>query len=82
MNSSSVTIRSARLTAVFVVLLGLLAVSVQGCQDNSPSDPTTRALADPMNYSPHFQNPDVSGVRRPEFGSNSSNQDMDHVLNP
>jgi hypothetical protein len=57
-----------------------------GCASNSghanpPSDPTTRAMADPMHYSPPDDS-DISGGGMTNFDSKAFNKDMDHVLNP
>jgi hypothetical protein len=68
--------------SICVLVLGLVAISMDGCADNPQSDPTTRALSDPMGYSPRFQDPDISGGGISDFHSDSFKKDMDHVLNP
>jgi hypothetical protein len=44
-------------------------------------DPTTRALGDPMNYSPQ-DDQDISGGGVTDFHGQAFKKDMDHVLNP
>jgi hypothetical protein len=65
-----------------IAAAGLLAVAA-GCS-SSPrheDDPTTRALNDPMNYSPD-KDDDISGGGLTAFHGDAFKKDMDHVLNP
>jgi|HubBroStandDraft_1064217.scaffolds.fasta_scaffold389284_2 hypothetical protein len=61
----------------------ILAACDSNSQNSSQSDPTTRALSDPMGYSPNF---DDTGVTDEKGMADSDPQglkrDMDHVLNP
>jgi hypothetical protein len=73
----------------FVILLvasaGAIMVGAAGCSSDSPQandDPTTRAMSDPMNYSPDHENEDISGGGMTEFHGDAFKKDMDHVLNP
>ena len=73
---------SNRLTILLALIF--LTIAPFGCSSNSPSaqdDPTTRALSDPMNYSPN-QNDDISGGGMTDFDKDAFKKDMDHVLNP
>ena len=49
---------------------------------SSGDDPTTRALSDPMNYSPKDQDQDIAGGGLTDFHQDAFKKDMDHVLNP
>ncbi len=79
-----------RLTTRLLVLtaggaLALLAAACSSSQqsaDGAYADPTTRALSDPMNYSPNMDNPDISGGGVGDYHSQSMQKDVDHVLNP
>jgi len=63
---------------------GALALAA-GCSSSPPktddSDSTTRALNDPMNYSPQDED-DISGGGVTEFHGDAFKKDMNHVLNP
>ena len=70
--------------AAVMTLAAVLAGS--GCASNSSGasgfdDPTTRAMADPMNYSPP-DDADISGGGIADFNSKAFHKDMDHVVNP
>jgi hypothetical protein len=63
-----------------------LILGASGCASNSgdgswADDPTTRAMADPMNYSPPDDS-DISGGGIADFNSKAFHKDMDHVVNP
>jgi hypothetical protein len=65
---------------------GLAAgLTVSGCssspQTAGEGDPTTRAMADPMNYAPS-EDQDISGGGLTDFHGDAFKKDMDHVLNP
>jgi hypothetical protein len=67
---------------VTVLAGGGLAVAAGCASSNSTKDdPTTRALGDPMNYSPNGDQ-DISGGGLTDFHRDAFNKDMDHVLNP
>jgi hypothetical protein len=69
--------------AVTVLAAGTLAVAA-GCASSASKpedDPTTRALGDPMNYSPNKED-DISGGGISDFHGDAFKKDMDHVLNP
>jgi hypothetical protein len=70
------------LPALFVAALAVLAVGCTMDSESDRDDPTTRALSDPMNYSPSDQDQDVSGGGLTNFDSHAFKKDMDHVLNP
>ncbi len=72
------------ITTAGAVMLGTAIFGGVGCSSDSSSakdDPTTRALSDPMNYSPS-QNEDISGGGLTDFHGDAFKKDMDHVLNP
>jgi hypothetical protein len=65
--------------------LGAAMLGGAGCSSDSTSerdDPTTRALSDPMNYSPSQDGQDISGGGVSDFHGDAFKKDMDHVLNP
>jgi hypothetical protein len=73
----------------FVILLiasaGAAMLGAAGCSSDSSGngdDPTTRAMSDPMNYSPGHEDEDISGGGLTDFNSDAFKKDMDHVLNP
>ena len=50
---------------------------------SAESDPTTRALADPMGYSPDFDNASVTdGKGISDVDSPGLKRDVNHVVNP
>jgi hypothetical protein len=70
------------LTIGCVAALGWVGV---GCTDSASTDsgdPTTRALSDPMGYTPDHSDEDISGGSVTNFDSDAFKKDMDHVLNP
>lgn len=73
--------RPIRWGALFLFSAGIFAWAaiLAGCQQNHDNDPTTRALADPMNYSPNFGNNsnDPSNMDSRSFG-----KELNDVLNP
>ena len=69
-------------TLIATVLAGCGLALAAGCMSESTrDDPTTRALSDPMNYSPNGDQ-DISGGGLTDFHRDAFNKDMDHVLNP
>jgi hypothetical protein len=65
-----------------LLTMGILMLGALGCASNStPDDPTTRAMANPMQYSPPDDS-DISGGGLTNFDSKAFHKDMDHVLNP
>jgi hypothetical protein len=74
-----------RFVVLLMALAGVAMVFAAGCSSETPSDegdPTTRALSDPMNYSPGHEDEDISGGGTTEFHGDAFKKDMDHVLNP
>ena len=70
---------------VFLVGAGALALLAVGCTTQSSSsydDPTTRALSDPMNYSPSNQDDNITGGGITNFDSDAFKKDVNHVVNP
>jgi hypothetical protein len=68
---------------VLALAAGAMALAA-GCSSSATSaegDPTTRALNDPMNYSPDADQ-DVTGGGLTDFHGDAFKKDMDHVLNP
>jgi len=67
---------------MMAIAAGGLALAA-GCSTSSPrsEDSTTRALNDPMNYSPQSED-DISGGGLMDFHGDAFKKDMDHVLNP
>ena len=73
--------RMVILTIVFAAGLAWMA----GCTETPTSDagdPTTRALSDPMGYTPNHDNEDITGGGFTDFDSDAFKKDMDRVLNP
>ena len=68
-----------------LLTMGILMLGALGCASNSPNgnsdDPTTRSMADPMQYSPPDDS-DISGGGLTNFDSKGFHKDMDHVFNP
>jgi hypothetical protein len=61
----------------------ILAACDSNSQNSSQSDPTTRALSDPMGYSPNFDDTGVTdGKGMADSDPQGLKRDMDHVLNP
>ncbi len=74
-----------RIALAGIGAVGLLALAACGAdsQDSSQSDPTTRALADPMGYSPDFDNTGVTdGKGIGDSDPDGLKRDVNHVLNP
>ncbi|HEX4055633.1 MAG TPA: hypothetical protein VHX86_15315 [Tepidisphaeraceae bacterium] len=72
------------LTSV-IAAAGALTLLASGCSSDSQSsadDPTTRALSDPMNYSPPEKGQDLSGGGLTNFDDSAFKKDTDHDLNP
>jgi hypothetical protein len=71
---------------LIVVGVGVAALVIAGCASSeSPTfsdDPTTRAMADPMAYSPNMDNPDITGGGLTNFDSKAFKKDVDDVFNP
>jgi hypothetical protein len=65
---------------VFVLVLSAVLCQT-GCQSTTVDDPTTRAQADPMGYSPDFNNKNSSSGLM-DFDSQGFNKDMHDFLNP
>jgi hypothetical protein len=65
-----------------VAALSWLAVGCMEEPSTDSGDPTTRALSDPMGYTPSQDNEDISGGGFTNFDSDAFKKDMDHVLNP
>ena len=67
------------------MVIGAAALVLSGCsmddRAGSYDDPTTRAMADPMGYSPE-KDPSITGGGISDFNSNDFKRDLDHVLNP
>ena len=53
-----------------------------GCADDQPAnnDPTQKAMQDPMNYKPEFEQRDAASENRNQ--PDGLGKDLDHVLNP
>jgi hypothetical protein len=69
---------------VLLAACGLALAAACSSNKQPEDDPTTRALGDPMNYSPNADqdNPDISGGGLTDFHGQAFKKDMDHVLNP
>jgi hypothetical protein len=57
-----------------------------GCADETQQKPadraSDRALADPFNYSPDMEKPDISGGDTAHFDKDAFKRDVDDVVNP
>ncbi|MGA3065822.1 MAG: hypothetical protein ABSF29_03130 [Tepidisphaeraceae bacterium] len=73
-----------RVIPLAACLAGLLTLAAcdMDSGNSDDSDPTTRALADPMNAAPNFDNDTVTGGGTANFDSKAFNKDVNHVLNP
>jgi hypothetical protein len=74
-----------RLIIMLVASAGAMMIGAAGCSSDSQpenGDPTTRAMSDPMNYSPGHEDEDISGGGLSDFHGDAFKKDMDHVLNP
>ena len=70
---------------MLMLVASIAGLAAWGCTSNSSGsadDPTTRAMSDPMNYSPPDQDQNISGGGISNFDSDAFKKDMDHVLNP
>jgi hypothetical protein len=69
-----------------VALFGVFIFEAAGCQSSESAtfsdDPTTRALADPMAYSPDMDQPNISGGGLTNFDSKAFKKDVDDVFSP
>jgi hypothetical protein len=66
---------------LLLALAGALTLAAGCATSAKQDDPTTRALNDPMNYSPHGDE-DISGGGLTDFHKDAFNKDMNHVLDP
>ena len=64
-----------------LVLLAACSSSTLSDDQSMPGDPTTRAMSDPMGYSP-AEHEDIAGGGLTDFNSDAFKKDMNHVLNP
>jgi len=71
----------AGVAAVATLMLCAFGCASNSSDANSSNDPTTRAMADPMGYTPP-DDADISGGGISDFNSKDFNKDMNHVLNP
>jgi hypothetical protein len=74
-----------RIALIGTGMAGLLSLAAcqSDSQENTESDPTTRALADPMGYSPNFDNDSVTGGKTgTDADSQGLKKDLNNVLNP
>ena len=68
-------------------MAGMLVMLAACSSDTLPDDqsmsgdPTTRAMSDPMGYSPR-EHEDIAGGGLTDFNSDAFKRDMNHVLNP
>ena len=73
-----------RLVRIVFPALCLLPTAhfLTGCADDQPanSDPTQKAMQDPMNYKPDFERRDAASEGRNQ--PDGLGKDLDHVLNP
>jgi hypothetical protein len=70
-----------KMLAIFASVLGLALAAGCSSTPEKRDDPTTRAMNDPMNYSPNTDQ-DISGGGISDFHGDAFKKDMDHVLNP
>ena len=64
-------------------VMGFAMLMAIGCTSNeSTTLPADRAMADPMNYKPGFQESDISGGDLTNFDKKAFRRDVDNVLNP
>jgi hypothetical protein len=80
---------TTRLMALAMASVAAMLVLAAGCSSDSQlpdddsllGDPTTRAMSDPMGYSPS-EHEDISGGGLTDFNNDAFKKDMNHVLNP
>jgi hypothetical protein len=75
------TLALASIAAMLVLGAGCSSDSQLSDDDAMVGDPTTRAMSDPMGYSPSQQE-DISGGGLTDFNNDAFKKDMNHVLNP
>jgi hypothetical protein len=71
----------ACMAAMLVMLAACSSDLLSSDDEYIPGDPTTRAMADPMGYSP-AEHEDIAGGGLTDFNSDAFKKDMNHVLNP
>ena len=74
-----------RLVTLLIACGAAAMAASAGCSSDSTmsqDDPTTRAMSDPMNYSPSQDDEDISGGGLTDFDRDAFRKDMNHVLNP
>ena len=68
---------------IVLTVIGFAALMSLGCSsEKSGSDPSGRAMQDPMNYRPGFEESDISGGGLTDFDKKAFRKDVDGVLNP
>jgi hypothetical protein len=75
------TLATALTAAMLAMCAGCASNSQFSDDDSTPGDPTTRAMSDPMGYSPS-EHEDISGGGLTDYNSDGFKKDMNHVLNP
>lgn len=63
-------------------VLGFAMLMGVGCADKTDTTAADRAMADPMNYKPGFEESDISGGGLTDFNKKAFRRDVDSVLNP
>ena len=68
--------------AISLSVIGLAMLVGGGCADKADTPAADRAMADPMNYKPGFEDSDISGGGLTDFNKKAFRRDVDSVLNP
>jgi hypothetical protein len=78
--------RSARRCTILLALCSAGLLILAACESDSEKtadpDPTTRALSDPMHFSPDFDNDTVTGGGPTQFDPKAFKKDVNDVVNP
>ncbi len=66
-----------------MAVIGFAALMAAGCESAKPGpEPSDRALGDPMNYRPGFEDSDISGGGIMDFDKKAFRKDVNSVLDP
>lgn len=68
---------------IALAVIGFAALMAVGCDSGKPAqEPSDRAMQDPMNYRPGFDDSNISGGGITDFDKKAFRKDVDSVLNP
>lgn len=67
---------------IVLSVIGCAMLMVIGCTEAPTNRPADRAMSDPMNYKPGFEDANISGGDLTNFDKKAFRKDVDSVLNP